>query len=127
MSKNSFTSKRILGNPVEPKFIKTMMKTELFKTSHQAGMCLILISISCWVIIAALGVSFFMKQQELDREVTLTKEALSQIDPILYNGIFQEETSADEPLNETETSTSDEILDETEETTLSPLETNETN
>jgi len=82
-------------------------------------MTLIIFSAICWIIVVILGVSFFMKQQHLSTELELTKEAISQIDPILFEGIFEPETPVTEgdetalPDEENELS-SEEVTEETQ-------------
>ena len=115
MTKISFTSKTIIGKPVEPKLIKQMMKTNLFKSGHQAGMTLIVFSIFCWIIVAILGTSFIIKQQQISTQLDLTKEAINQLDPILYNSVFTEEAS---PLEGTSGVSEMKTKEETEVSTL---------
>lgn len=118
MTNNSFTSKSLIGKPVEPKLIKQMMKTKLFKTSHQAGVSLIVFSVMCWILTLSILSFFFVKQYQLSKEIELTQEAINRIDPVLYEGIFSEnaEINGQETTDETQRETpeqqdEDEVLD----------------
>ncbi len=95
MSNTSFTSKRILGEPKEPAMVQGLMKTKLFRSSRQAGITLVLLSLTCWVAIAAIA-SSHVPNTDFEGEQKFTERILSQVDRIFFDG-FRSTSLSDKP------------------------------
>jgi len=83
---------------MEPNLIKQMMRTKLFRTSHQAGNALIIISILCWVGVVFSAVVYTQgKDTPTRQDQPFTELEPSDADPILIQALGEEKDTSFQP------------------------------